>query len=67
MPAHFLAFAGALDLTQIDLLGFSRGYGCAQKVALDRSWFARKMLWSAPRPQAVRTSCTLRTGAQENT
>jgi hypothetical protein len=38
-----------------------------QEVALDCSSLARKMLWSAPRPQAVRTSCTLRTGAQDNT
>jgi len=44
MAAHFLAFADALGLAQIDLLGFSLGGMVAQKVALDRPSLVRKML-----------------------
>ena len=44
MAAHLLAFADALGLAQIDLLGFSLGGMVAQKVALDRPALVRKML-----------------------
>jgi pimeloyl-ACP methyl ester carboxylesterase len=44
MGAHLLAFADALGLTQIDLLGFSLGGMVAQQVALDRPSLVRKML-----------------------
>jgi len=39
MTEHFLAFADALGLTRVDLLGFSLGGMVAQQAALDRpSW-----------------------------
>ena len=44
MTVHLLAFADALGLAQIDLLGFSLGGMVAQKVALDRPSLVRKML-----------------------
>ena len=44
MTEHLLAFADALGLTQIDLLGFSLGGMVAQQVALDRPSLVRKML-----------------------
>jgi pimeloyl-ACP methyl ester carboxylesterase len=44
MAAHLLAFADALGLTEIDLLGFSLGGMVAQQVALDRLSLVRKML-----------------------
>src|SRR5215217_4197110 len=60
MAAHLLAFADALGLTQIDLLGFSLGGMVAQQVALDRPSLVRKMLLVGTAPQAMRTSCTWR-------
>jgi pimeloyl-ACP methyl ester carboxylesterase len=44
MAEHLLAFADALGLTQVDLLGFSLGGMVAQQVALDRPSLVRKML-----------------------
>ncbi len=44
MAEHLLAFCDALDLTKIDLLGFSLGGMVAQRVALDRPSLVRKML-----------------------
>jgi pimeloyl-ACP methyl ester carboxylesterase len=44
MAGHLLAFAEALGLTEIDLLGFSLGGMIAQKVALDRASLVRKMV-----------------------
>jgi len=51
MTAHFLAFADALGLTQIDLLGFSLGGMVAQQAALDRSSLIRKMLLVGTAPE----------------
>jgi pimeloyl-ACP methyl ester carboxylesterase len=44
MAAHLLAFADALGLVQIDLLGFSLGGMVAQRVALERPSLVRRML-----------------------
>jgi pimeloyl-ACP methyl ester carboxylesterase len=44
MAAHLLAFTDALNLTEIDLLGFSLGGMVAQRVALERPSLVRKML-----------------------
>jgi pimeloyl-ACP methyl ester carboxylesterase len=44
MAAHLLAFADALGLVQIDLLGFSLGGMVAQSVALHRPSLVRRML-----------------------
>jgi pimeloyl-ACP methyl ester carboxylesterase len=44
MAAHLLAFAEALGLTRIDLLGFSLGGMVAQKATLERPSLVRKML-----------------------
>src|SRR5512134_2943447 len=44
MAAHLVAFADALGLTQVDLLGFSLGGMVAQEAALDRPSLVRKML-----------------------
>jgi pimeloyl-ACP methyl ester carboxylesterase len=51
MTEHFLAFADALDLTQIDLLGFSLGGMVAQQAALDRPSLVRKMLLVGTAPE----------------
>jgi pimeloyl-ACP methyl ester carboxylesterase len=51
MVAHLLAFADALGLTQVDLLGFSLGGMVAQQAALDRPSFIRKMLLVGTAPE----------------
>jgi len=51
MAAHFLAFAEALGLTEIDLLGFSLGGMVAQQVALDHPTLVRKMLLVGTAPE----------------
>jgi len=51
MAAHLLAFADALGLTQIDLLGFSLGGMVAQQVALDHPSLVRKMLLVGTAPE----------------
>jgi pimeloyl-ACP methyl ester carboxylesterase len=51
MAAHLLAFADALGLTQIDLLGFSLGGMVAQQAALDRPSLVRKILLVGTAPE----------------
>lgn len=51
MAAHVLAFADALRLTQVDILGFSLGGMVAQQVALDRPSLVRKMLLVGTAPE----------------
>jgi len=51
MTEHFLAFADALGLTQIDLLGFSLGGMVAQEAALGRPSLVRKMLLVGTAPE----------------
>jgi pimeloyl-ACP methyl ester carboxylesterase len=51
MAAHVLAFADALGLTQVDLLGFSLGGMVAQQVALERPSLVRKMLLVGTAPE----------------
>lgn len=51
MASHLLAFADALGLTQVDLLGFSLGGMVAQEVALDRPSLVRKMLLVGTAPE----------------
>ncbi len=51
MARHVLAFAEALDLARIDLLGFSLGGMVAQQVALDRPSLVRKMLLVGTAPE----------------
>ena len=51
MAAHLLAFAEALGLTQVDLLGFSLGGMVAQQAALDRPSLVRKMLLVGTAPE----------------
>jgi pimeloyl-ACP methyl ester carboxylesterase len=51
MAAHLLAFADALGLTQIDLLGFSLGGMVAQQAALDRASLIRRMLLVGTAPE----------------
>jgi pimeloyl-ACP methyl ester carboxylesterase len=51
MAAHFLAFAEALGLTQVDLLGFSLGGMVAQHAALERPSLVRKMLLVGTAPE----------------
>ncbi|HLK61286.1 MAG TPA: alpha/beta hydrolase [Chthonomonadaceae bacterium] len=51
MAAHAMAFAEALGLTQVDLLGFSLGGMVAQQIALDRPSLVRKMLLVATAPE----------------
>ncbi len=51
MAAHLLAFAEALGLTQVDLLGFSLGGMVAQQVALERPSLVRKMLLVGTAPE----------------
>ena len=51
MATHLLAFADALGLTQVDLLGFSLGGMVAQQAALDRPALVRKMLLVGTAPE----------------
>jgi pimeloyl-ACP methyl ester carboxylesterase len=51
MTEHFLAFADALGLTRIDLLGFSLGGMVAQQAALQRPSLIRKMLLVGTAPE----------------
>ncbi len=51
MTEHLLAFADALGLTQIDLLGFSLGGMVAQQAALDRPSLVRRMLLVGTAPK----------------
>ena len=51
MTAHFLAFADALGLTQVDLLGFSLGGMVAQQAALERPSLVRRMLLVGTAPE----------------
>jgi pimeloyl-ACP methyl ester carboxylesterase len=51
MTEHALAFADALGLTQVDLLGFSLGGMVAQQIALDRPSLVRKMLLVGTAPE----------------
>jgi pimeloyl-ACP methyl ester carboxylesterase len=51
MAAHLLAFAEALGLTQVDVLGFSLGGMVAQQAALDRPALVRKMLLVGTAPE----------------
>jgi pimeloyl-ACP methyl ester carboxylesterase len=51
MATHLVAFAEALDLIQMDLLGFSLGGMVAQQVALDRPSLVRKMLLVGTAPE----------------
>src|SRR5262245_12168878 len=51
MTGHFLAFADALGLTQVDVLGFSLGGMVAQVAALERPSLFRKMLLVGTAPE----------------
>jgi pimeloyl-ACP methyl ester carboxylesterase len=51
MAAHLLAFAEALELTEVDLLGFSLGGMVAQQAALGRPSRVRKMLLVGTAPE----------------
>src|SRR5271154_4596038 len=51
MAAHAIAFADALSLTQVDLLGFSLGGMVAQEIALARPSLVRKMILVATAPE----------------
>ncbi len=51
MTAHFLAFADALGLREVDLLGFSLGGMVAQQAALERPALVRRMLLVGTAPE----------------
>jgi len=51
MAAHALAFADALGITQVDLMGYSLGGMIAQQIALDRPSLVRKMILVATAPE----------------
>jgi pimeloyl-ACP methyl ester carboxylesterase len=51
MAEHLLAFADALGLAQVDLLGFSLGGMVAQQVALERPSLVRRMLLVGTAPE----------------
>lgn len=51
MAAHFLAFADALRLREVDLLGFSLGGMVAQVAALERPALIRRMLLVGTAPE----------------
>jgi pimeloyl-ACP methyl ester carboxylesterase len=51
MAAHFLAFADALGIAQIDVLGFSLGGMVAQAAALERPSLIRRMLLVGTAPE----------------
>jgi pimeloyl-ACP methyl ester carboxylesterase len=60
MASHALAFADALGLEQVDILGYSLGGMVAQQITLERPSLVRKLLLVATAPEAARTSCTWR-------
>jgi pimeloyl-ACP methyl ester carboxylesterase len=51
MARHFLAFADALGLTRVDLLGFSLGGMVAQVAALERPSLVRRILLVGTAPE----------------
>jgi pimeloyl-ACP methyl ester carboxylesterase len=51
MAGHALAFADALGLNRVDLLGYSLGGMVAQQIALERPPLVRKMLLVATAPE----------------
>ena len=51
MTAHLLAFADALGLANVDVLGFSLGGMVAQQAALERPSLIRKMLLVGTAPE----------------
>ena len=51
MAKHLLAFADALRLIEVDLLGFSLGGMVAQVVALERPSLVRRMILAATAPE----------------
>jgi pimeloyl-ACP methyl ester carboxylesterase len=51
MAAHALAFVAALELTSIDILGFSLGGMVAQVMALERPSLIRKMMLVGTAPE----------------
>ncbi len=51
MAEHFLAFAAALGLKVVDVLGFSLGGMVAQQIALDHPSLVRKMLLVGTAPE----------------
>ena len=51
MTAHLLAFADALGLAKVDVLGFSLGGMVAQQAALERPSLIRKMLLVGTAPE----------------
>jgi pimeloyl-ACP methyl ester carboxylesterase len=51
MAEHALAFADAMGLTEVDVLGFSLGGMVAQEIALERPSLVRRMLLVATAPE----------------
>jgi len=51
MAEHFIAFAEAIGLTQVDVLGFSLGGMIAQQVALEHPALVRRMLLVGTAPE----------------
>jgi pimeloyl-ACP methyl ester carboxylesterase len=51
MAAHVIAFLDALELKEIDLLGFSMGGFIAQQVTLDRPQLVRRLILAGTGPQ----------------
>ena len=53
MAQETLAFIGALDLGQVDLLGFSIGSFVAQEIALTRPGIVRRLVLASSAPQGA--------------
>ncbi len=53
MAQHAIAFLDALDLSRIDLLGFSLGSFVAQEIALTRPELVRRLVLAASAPQGA--------------
>src|SRR4029450_13954180 len=51
MTSHLLAFADALGLSEVDILGFSLGGMVAQQAALERPALIRRMLLCGTAPE----------------
>jgi pimeloyl-ACP methyl ester carboxylesterase len=51
MATHVISFLGALELKEIDLLGFSMGGFIAQQVTLDRPHLIRRLILAGTGPQ----------------
>lgn len=57
MATGALAFLDALDVDEVDVLGFSLGSFLAQEIALIRPWAVKRLILASSAPQGA-WACT---------